>query len=310
MRKHEFTFDSATGVGPIYGCAYLPDEGEAEKILVIHHGMAEHQQRYEPFIQFLCSHRIGVWMHDMANHGRSNQNEKMTGWFGERDGWKGLIEDFRTVVLRAKEANPGRQLYVMGHSMGSFVCRMYTAMYPEDHPAGAIFMGTGGLNPAGFAGKAVASMIGCFRGKQHKSTLMNRLAFGTYNRTFENRTPYDWLTRDEKIVDEYIRDSMCGFLFTTQGMNDLVDLNIESNLKRWYDSVPKDLPILLTSGKEDPVGGYGKGVREVESRLKETGHTRVTLKLYAESRHEILNEVNRDDVMADILAWLQENTEG
>ena len=302
MQQKPFSFPSATGVGTIAANAYLPD-GAPDAVLAIHHGMAEHQERYEPFIRFLCDHGIGVYMHDMASHGQSTDSSP-TGWFGEKDGWKNLIEDFRTVVTCAKEENPGKKVFVMGHSMGSFICRLYTAKYPEDGFAGAIYMGTGGSNPAAGAGMAMANGIGAIRGKQHKSPMLARMAFSSYNKGLERRTEYDWLTRDTEIVDRYIADPLCGFLFTAQGMNDLIHATAAANSREWYESVPKDLPILLVSGEKDPVGGWGKGVSEVDTRLKETGHTRVTKILYPECRHEVLNELNRGEVMEDILAWL------
>lgn len=303
MIRREFSFPSATGVSTVSACAYLP-ETEPETVLVIHHGMAEHRQRYEPFIGFLCDHGTAVYMHDMANHGTSNEKTEETGWFGEADGWKGLIGDFRTMVRRAMEEHPGKKLIVMGHSMGSFLCRLYTAQYPEDGFAGAIFMGTGGANGAAGAGILMAKAIAVFKGKKHKSALLNRIAFGTYNKRFEGRTDFDWLTRDREIVDRYIADPYCGYLFTVQGMEDLIRANAASNAKDWYEKVPKDLPVLLVSGEEDPVGDYGSGVKNVADQLKATGHTRVTVKLYPGCRHEVLNETNRQEVMDDLLAWM------
>ncbi len=304
MQTKPFSFPSATGCGTIAANAYLPDNAEYDTVLAIHHGMAEHQERYEPFIRFLCGNGIAVYMHDMATHGCSTDSNP-TGWFGEKDGWKNLIEDFRTVVTRAKEENPGKKLFVMGHSMGSFICRLYTAKYPEDGYAGAIYMGTGGSNPVAAAGIALANVIGMIKGKQYKSELLAKTAFSTYNKGLEGRTEYDWLTRDNEIVDRYIADPLCGFLFTTQGMNDLIHATKEANSAQWYASLPKDLPILLVSGEKDPVGGWGKGVTEVETKLKESGHTKVTTKLWPDCRHEVLNELNRDEVMADILAWIR-----
>ena len=305
MKINAFEFPSATGVCGIHGRSYLPDDGVFDTVLVIHHGMAEHQQRYEHFIGYLCENGIAVYMHDMANHGISNTDTALTGWFGNKDGWLALIADFREVVLKARKENPDKKLIVMGHSMGSFICRLYTARHPEDGFSGAIYMGTGGPNPAAAAGKTLAAMIGTVMGKKHKSKLLAKMAFGTYGKRFEGRTEYDWLTRETGIVDKYIADPYCGYLFTTQGMHDLIEANAASNAEEWYAGVPAELPILLISGEEDPVGDYGKGVRIVADKLKETGHTAVTLKLYPECRHEVLNELNREQVMEDVVAWMK-----
>lgn len=305
MKTAEFAFPSATGVCEIQAVSCVPEDGRFDTVLVIHHGMAEHRERYEGFIRFLCDHGIAVYIHDMANHGKSNRNPALTGWFGEKDGWKGLIADYRTMVLRAKEENPGRKLIVMGHSMGSFICRMYTALHAGDGFDGAIWMGTGGPNGAAGAGLAMSALIGSLRGKTHKSKTLNQMAFGTYGKKFEGRTAFDWLTRDTEIVDRYIADPYCGYLFTVQGMNDLIQVNAASNGPDFYRGVPAGLPVLLISGENDPVGDYGKGVTAVAEELKRTGHTAVTLKLYPECRHEVLNELNREEVMNDIVEWIR-----
>ena len=305
MLIKSYRFPSATGVCEIATNAYTPDDGVFDTVLVIHHGMAEHQERYLGFIDYLCRNGIAVYMHDMANHGKSNTDYELTGWFGEKDGWKGLIQDLKRNVEFAKSENPGKKLIVMGHSMGSFICRCYTSMYPNDGFSGAIYMGTGGPNPIAGMGKAMASMMGGIQGKRHKSKTLDKMTFGSYGKRCEGRTPFDWLTRDPAIVDKYIADPYCGFLFTIQGMHDLVDLNVAANTDEWYAGIPADAKILLTSGAMDPVGDYGKGIDTIYKGLLSTGHTQVTLKLYPDCRHEILNELNRDEVMADILGWIQ-----
>ena len=306
MNKAEFHFPSATGVCEIAGFTYTPENSVFDTVLVIHHGMAEHQQRYLGFIEALCRNGIAVYMHDMANHGLSNQDEALTGWFGEKDGCKCLVKDYREMILRAKKENPGKKLIVMGHSMGSFLCRLYTAWYPQDEVDGAIYMGTGGPNPAGGAGLAAAGVIALAKGKTFKSTALNSMAFGSYGKRFEDRTDFDWLTRDTEIVDRYIADPYCGFLFTVQGMHDLIQANILSNSDAWYSAVPGNLPILLISGEEDPVGDYGKGVDKVFQKLVKTGHHKTTERLYKTCRHEILNELNKEDVTADLIRWIRQ----
>ena len=305
MNIRSYRFPSATGVCEIATNAYTPDDGVFDTVLVIHHGMAEHQERYLGFIDYLCRNGIAVYMHDMANHGKSNTDYELTGWFGEKDGWKGLIQDFRRNVEFARSENPDKKLIVMGHSMGSFICRCYTSMYPNDGFIGAIYMGTGGPNPIAGMGLAMASMMGGVQGKRHKSKTLDKMTFGSYGKKFEGRTNFDWLTRDTAIVDKYIADPYCGFLFTIQGMHDLVALNIAANEDSWYAGIPAEAKILLTSGAEDPVGEYGKGIHAIHDKLLATGHTQVTLKLYPDCRHEILNELNKAEVMADILAWIK-----
>ena len=306
MKNIPFHFPSKTGVCEISAHIYTPDDGFFETVMVIHHGMAEHQKRYEEYIRFLCDHGIAVYMHDMAGHGESCKAPELRGWFGRRGGWNNLIEDYREMVLCAKKEHPACRLIVMGFSMGSFIVRMYVSRYPKDGFSGAIFMGTGGPNPATGAGKVLSAAIGTVYGKKHKSNLINNMAFGKYGEKFEGRTSFDWLTRDEAVVDRYIADPECGFMFPVQGMNDLIQVNIASNAAACAKGIPAELPILLISGGLDPVGDYGAGVRKVAEMLMETGHTRVTTKIYPECRHELLNELNRDEVMNDIAAWIKE----
>jgi alpha-beta hydrolase superfamily lysophospholipase len=305
MNIKEFRFPSATGVCEIVGNAYTPD-GDFDSVLVINHGMAEHSERYLGFIEYLCNNGIGVYIHDMANHGKSNTDFEESGWFGDNDGYKGLVDDFKTSYDLAKKENPDKKIFVMGHSMGSFIYRCLTAWYPNEGYAGAIYMGTGDKNPIAGMGKAMAGMVAKIKGSKHKSKTLDKLTFGSYGKGFEGRTAFDWLTRDTEIVDKYIADKYCGFLFSAQGMKDLVCLNIGANTDEWYASVPKDLKILLTSGDRDPVGPTGKGIRNIADKLKATGHTDVTVNIYDDCRHEILNELNRDEVMADIVKWIKE----
>ncbi|MCR5208385.1 MAG: alpha/beta hydrolase [Eubacterium sp.] len=304
MIKKEYSFPSCTGEGEIYACGYIP-EGDYDYVLVINHGMAEHQERYLGFIEFLNANGIAVYMHDMCNHGKSNKDFNDTGYFGTNDGYKKLVDDFKTNIELAKKAEPDKKLVVMGHSMGSFICRCLTASYPDLGYIGAIYMGTGDANPIAGIGEKLAGAVVKIKGAKHKSKLLDKASFSSYGKGFEGRTGFDWLTRDNAIVDKYIADKYCGFLFSAQGMKDLVKLNIECNTDEWYTKVPKELPILLTSGAVDPVGPGEKGIRAIEAKLKSTGHTNVTCNIYPDCRHEILNELNKDEVMADIEKWIK-----
>lgn len=303
MKIEEYSFPSATGVCTIFGNTYTPD-GDVKGVVVIHHGMAEHQQRYREFIEFLTNNGYAVFMHDMANHGKSNQDFALTGYFGKADGYKGLVEDYFTTFKRAKVACPDKPIIVMGHSMGSFIVRCFTAWHNDAGFTGAIYMGTGGSNPIAGIGDKLSSAIAKMAGDTKKVKLLDTMTFGSYGKKTPKRTNFDWLTRDESIVDEYIADDYCGFLFTAQGMNDLVKLNIAANTDEWYNAVPKELAILVTSGAEDPVGEYGKGIEEIKGRLATSGHFNAEVKLYDGARHEILNEINKKDVYDDILSWL------
>ena len=192
-----------------------------------------------------------------------------------------------------------------GHSMGSFIAREYIRRYGTDpRLKGAIICGTSGANPAAAAGIMLSNTIAKTKGSLHKSELINKIAFGTYLKQIPSaRTIFDWLTYDNAIVDKYIADPYCGFLFSAVGYRDLFTLLKTVSAEDWYEQVPKTLPLLITAGEEDPVGAYGKGPKEVASKLRAQGCYDVTLKVYPGMRHEIHNEVDRETVYEDIGEW-------
>lgn len=307
MNVKEFHFPSSTGVCEIYGNSYSPD-GEVQGVAVIHHGMAEHQLRYTSFIEYLTDCGYAVFMYDMANHGKSNQNFKLTGYFGEKDGYKALVKDFKHVFDIAESEYPDKKIVVMGHSMGSFVVRCFTAWYSDAGFSGAIYMGTGGSNPVAAVGDKLSSFVAKLFGRTRKSKMLDKMTFGSYGERFEKRTGFDWLTRDEKIVDKYIEDEYCGFLFSVQGMNDLVKLNIAANADEWYTDLPKELKILLISGADDPVGNYGEGIKEIYKKLISTNHDNAKMVLFDNARHEVLNELNKQEVYSCISDFIKSVT--
>lgn len=304
MKITKYNFPSATGVCEINGNIYKNDEENFDTVVVLHHGMAEHQGRYYSFIEYLTDNGCCVYMHDMANHGISNQDEALKGYFGDKDGYKALVADFNTAFKMAKAENPDKKFVVMGHSMGSFIVRCFTAWYSNAGFDAAIYMGSGGANPMAAVGDKLSSVVAKIKGTKSKSKLLDSMAFGSYNKKFEKRTSFDWLTRDTSIVDKYIDDKDCGYLFSAQGMNDLIKLNAQANTDEWYKAVP-DVPLLVISGADDPVGEYSKGIVEIGDKLKANAHNNVTVKLYENCRHEILNELNKDEVYAFVLEFIK-----
>ncbi len=305
MKTKEFSFKSATGVCRIHGCEFLP-EGEVRAVVIIHHGMAEHINRYADYVKHLTDMCYAVFMHDMANHGKSNQKTELLGYFGENDGYKNLVKDLKTVYDLAKKEFPDKKIIMFGHSMGSFIVRCFDCAYPGASDA-SVYMGTGGSNPAAGMGKAISNLIASIKGSTYKSKMLDKITFGSFNKKTDKKTSFDWLTRDSAIVQKYIDDDYCGFLFTVKGMNDLVNLNVWANSAECYNTVKKDLPILLVAGADDPVGAYSKGINEVADKMKASGHTNVTVKLFPGCRHEVLNETNRQEVYEGIDEFLDAN---
>lgn len=304
MIKKEFYFPSVSGLADIHAASYLPEEKEVKAVLQIAHGMAEHLERYEAFAEVLTENGIAVYINDHIGHGKSVKNDDELGYFGEKAGWKNFIGDCYRLTRMAKDENPGKPFIFFGHSMGSFVARAYCLEHANDID-GAIYCGTAGPNPAAGAGSLIASVIGKIKGDHHRSKLVDKIAFGAYNNKFEQRTAFDWLSRDQFQVDKYIADKYCGFLFTAYGYRDLTSLLGFVSGKSWFEKLDKDLPVLIISGAMDPVGNFGKGIDQVCAKLSDAGKKNVKKILYPDGRHEILNEAALfDKVCEDVIEWV------
>lgn len=279
---------------------------QPKAVLQLVHGMAEYIDRYDEFARFMVGEGFVVYGADHLGHGRSAANEEDLGYFAHKDGWKLLVEDAHALTLRAKKENPGLPFVLLGHSMGSMVVRSYANRYSADIDA-LIIMGTAGKNPLGGVGIFLVNLLTVFKGERHRSKFIDKMGFGSYNKTFSDvRTPMDWLSADRDNVARYIADEKCGFLFTLAGYRDLFTLLNSVNVKSWGEGIRKDLPVLVISGRDDPVGGYGKGVEEVYRQLKEKGVADVTLSLWDGLRHEILNETDKQPVYDAIAGWTAE----
>ena len=305
MNKKTFTFKSSSGLADIFACRYFPAaDCDTKGVIQIAHGMAEHHKRYENFIDILNKNGYAVYINDHLGHGKSVSDDSELGYFGENKGYMNLVRDMKKLTDIIKKENPCLPVILFGHSMGSMLARLYTSEY-GNIVDGVVFCGTCGANPAASVGITLVKLIKKLKGDHFRSELINNLAFGTYNNKFKpQRTAFDWLTTDRDIVDEYIDDPYCGFLFTTSGYKDLMELIVEINNKEWYQAVPKTLPVYLIAGKNDPVGNYGKGVYEVYDNLSEARHKNVAIDLFAGDRHEILNEKDKEKVYEYVLKWI------
>ena len=284
---------------------YLWPVEQPKAAIQLVHGMAEHMGRYDRLAQALNAAGYAVIGHDHLGHGPIAEKEDL-GWFGPKDGWDHLIEDVHKVSQYARERFAGCKLVLLGHSMGSFAAREYLIRYGGELAA-AVISGTG-WHPAALAAsaRALAALCGATSWKK-PAKAVNALGFGSYNKAFEPaRTPFDWLSRDEKEVDKYVADPLCGFLFTARGYYDMFDgLLALSKLER-LKKMPASLPVYFLSGAMDPVGGNGAGVKTVAQQFRDAGIKDVTVRLYEGGRHEMFNEINRDEVTADLINWLDE----
>lgn len=302
--KTESSFRSADGRSNIHYEVWKPEK-EPVCVLQIIHGMSEYVGRYAAFAEFLNSYGVLVCGEDHIGHGHSAE-PKDYGYMGKGGGWENIVEDVHTLRGMMQKDYPGIPYVMMGHSMGSFLIRAYLQKHQEGLAA-AIIMGTGGKNPAAGAGLFITKLVRKLKGDYHRSAFLTKTAFGSYlDRIPDARTNNDWLSRDTAVVDAYIADPMCGFVFTTSGYQELMEVLIQINTKEWYASIAKDLPIMVIAGAEDPVGAYGAGPKEVADGLKAAGCKDVQLKLYDGMRHEILNEIGKEQVMYDLKDFIFE----
>lgn len=300
MQSSTFTLATADGTD-VFVNRWLPD-GDARGVVQILHGMAEHSSRYARFAQRLTDHGYAVYGSDHRGHGRTSGTRAS---FAAKNGWQSVLDDLRAVTDRAREEHPGLPVFLVGHSMGSFLARAYAAQHGSEL-AGIVLTGTaGGAGALGKVGVFLAATQARLRGHTHTSGLLNTLTFGQYNSAFKpTRTEFDWLSRDPAEVDKYVNDPDCGFVFSAGAFTDVLKGLAEVNTDQLASRVPKDLPVHLASGDMDPVGANGKGVRQVADQLRRAGVQDVTLTLWPEARHEILNETNRDEVEIEIVDWL------
>lgn len=302
----DFYFQSSTGRTSIHALKCVPDS-KPRAVVQIAHGIAEHIDRYRPFMEFLADNGFVVAGNDHLGHGKSIRVPEEQGFFAEKDGWWRVVDDMDKLHDIMSNEYPELPYVLFGHSMGSFLTRTYLIKHPDKYD-GVILSGTGHQSPAlVLGGNAAASVMAKLSGAMGDGAKLDSLAFGTYLNKIENpRTKFDWLSRDTEQVDKYIADPLCGFVGKIGLYRDMMQGIKFITDKKNIAQMNKEKPVYFMSGDGDPVGDYGKGVERAYKAFCDAGLHDVFMWLYPGGRHEMLNETNKEQVYQDILSWLNE----
>ena len=302
----DFYFQSSTGRTSIHALKCVPDS-KPRAVVQIAHGIAEHIDRYRPFMEFLADNGFVVAGDDHLGHGKSIRVPDEQGFFAEKDGWWRVVDDMDKLHDIMSNEYPELPYMLFGHSMGSFLTRTYLIKHPDKYD-GVILSGTGHQSPAlVLGGNAAASVMAKLNGAMGDGAKLDSLAFGTYLNKIENpRTKFDWLSRDTEQVDKYIADPLCGFVGKIGLYRDMMQGIKFITDKKNIAQMNKEKPVYFMSGDGDPVGDYGKGVERAYKAFCDAGLHDVFMRLYPGGRHEMLNETNKEQVYQDILSWLNE----
>lgn len=302
--KQEVFYPSCDG-GRIYACRWIP-EGKIRGIVQIVHGIAEHSGRYEEFAAYLNGYGILVAAEDHMGHGKSIGNGGIQGYFS--GGWHSAVEDSYRLMKQIMADYPGLPYTLLGHSMGSFMARTLLIDHPDCGITSCILVGTAWQSGALLAVAEPLCKAFCMGGKDKRPCpFLQNIVFGGYNARVQNpQTPFDWTSSNASSVKAYAEDPLCGFTATAGLLRDLMQglkyIQKEESLAK----MNKDLPVLFAAGEEDPVGNYGKGVLRAADAFRKAGMAHVETKLYPKMRHEIINEIGREEVHEKLRRWAEE----
>lgn len=299
----EDIYYGSCGAGTIHACIWSGDEAPKAVVQIIH-GIGEHVLRYHDFAEYLVGCGYAVVAEDHMGHGTSSAPDNVRGYF--HGGWFAAIEDSMKLMELARERFAGLPYILFGHSMGSFMARTILAKYPDSGIAGAVICGTGWQSGAVLkAGQLACRLMAKKNGPNRPSAFLQSMAFGSYNKKVEHpRTPSDWLSRDKAVVDAYEADPLCGFAPSAGLMGAMMEgigyIQEEQNLLK----MQKELPVFFIAGGDDPVGPYGDGVIRTADAFRKAGMEKVDVRIYPLCRHEILNEINKEEVYEDVIRWI------
>ncbi|AKH99540.1 lysophospholipase [Hoeflea sp. IMCC20628] len=298
-----FTVSSPTGAE--LAVRHMPAEGQPRGVVQINHGLAEHAARYQRFAKFLAERGFHVYVHDHRGHGATRAPDAIPGAFAAKDGAEKAIADVAAIHALIGKRHPGLPVVTFGHSMGGLVALNFAERHPDASAALAVWNSNFNAGLAGRAGQGFLAIEAFFKGSDTPSAILPKLTFQAWaNAMPDRRTDFDWLSHDAAEVDLYVADPLCGWDATVSMWRDVFDLIYTGGSEARLVQLPKDLPVHLTGGAEDPATDKGAAITWLAGQMRKVGLTNVTLQILPKTRHETLNEINRDQSMADFATWL------
>lgn len=303
---NEIKYQSKDNITEIHAVMWIPTT-KVTAIIQIEHGMSEYIKRYEGLAEILNEKGILVCGEDHLGHGESVIDSDHYGYIAAKRGDRILIRDAKTLTEIMKKQYPNVPYYILGHSFGSFIARNYMA--ENDDVNGVIIMGSSYQSPLKMN---LAIMLTCIEQFYHhgwfyRSKLLHRLTIDNFKKYFEDKRKYSWLTKNEEVLTTFEKDPLCNFEFTCNGYLNMFRLIKRSNKKKTYKNTDKDLPILIMSGNDDPVGDFKTGVLKVDKLYKKAKFNNIKLKIYNGMRHNLLDEPERIIVINDIITFINTN---
>lgn len=303
----DLTYPSVNPESTVHAFRAEP-KSDPRGVVQIAHGMAERISRYYDFAEYLTDNGFVVVGNDHLGHGKTKADNEEYGFFGPFQNKNLLVEDMHQLTVMTQEEFQELPYFLLGHSMGSFLLREYITMYGGELD-GAIIMGTGNPSPTMTSmGLGLSRLISAAKGDNYRSPFIDNLVKGNYNSQIKDATsPHDWISSVKSVVEAYDNDESTGFQFTMNGFEHMFANILYAVSDKSFTHTPRELPLLLISGEQDPVGGYGKQVTEVTRKYENAGVQDVTEIIYPEDRHEVLNEANKSVVYEDILHWIDDH---
>lgn len=320
MKRTESTLTGDDGT-PIFLRHWSPDDASAggdagdggvvpRGAIQVAHGLAEHSGRYEDFAEAMVAAGFLVYASDHRGHGRTVLDDRDLGFFAppEEDGWDRVLADLAVVQAHVARSHPELPRLLVGHSMGSFLALDLVARLAPDTFVGLVLSGCKrGGGPMVQAGRLAARAERARLGPRGRSGVLNFLSFGSFNHPFRpTRTEFDWLSRDHQQNDAYVSDPRCGFVATTQLWVHFLDALARLGRSETFASVPRELPILMIAGGDDPVANQPPTFEALAQALTGAGVRQLRSRRYPGARHELFHETNRDEVFRDLLGWIDE----